>query len=509
MVVNRIILSIWKRAVVPVILIFIASVLRIWPLQSLESTLVWLTFYPAVMVAAIYGGLLAGLFATCLSCITALFLWPLLVAEPFINNSADWLGGVVFIITGTMISLVAEAMRRANIRAKRAQEAAEKANQAKSIFLSNMSHELRTPLNAILGFSALMRDDDNLSEDQCKTLDIINRSGEHLLNLINDVLDMAKIESGNIAVETEPFDLGEMILDIAELMRIRAEEKGLSLLLDQSSEFPRFVRADSAKLRQVLINLIGNAVKFTEEGGILLRLKSRPIDKSNDCLLIIEVEDTGIGIEIKDQKQIFDPFVQLGKQVNQKGTGLGLAITQRHIEMMRGSISVESASGKGSCFHIELPVARAQGNDIRAPKIKRRIIGIASGQPEYRILIVEDRMENWLLLRRLLEGIGFQVRVAENGAAGIETYLLWHPHLIWMDVRMPVMDGLEATQRIRKSEGGNEVKIIALSASVFQEERNRVLSAGMDDFVRKPYRAEEIFDCMTRNLGVNYIYAVS
>ncbi len=497
----------WQHLLAGVLLIAIASAVRIWPLPALGSTQPWLTYNPAVMIAAIYGGLAAGLFATFLAGLASVFLWPLFVSWPFLHDEAHWLGLVVFLLTGVLISSVVDAMRRANARAKLAREAAEAANRAKSVFLSNMSHELRTPLNAILGFSALMCNDPAITEDQRKTLDIINRSGEHLLSLINDVLDMAKIEAGSVIVKTTSFDLGDMLRDIIDLMQMRAEQKGLSLSVDQSSDFPRVVRADAAKLRQLIINLVANAVKYTERGGVLLRLKRKPAKDPKTVLLVVSVEDTGVGISAEDQARIFDPFIQVGRPTGEQGTGLGLAITRKYVELMGGSIGVESTPGKGSVFRMEIPVGLAEGAEVEAMDVNRgKVVGLAPGQAEYRVLIVEDRMENWLLLRRLMEGVGFSVRVAENGEEGVEAFVSWRPHLIWMDVRMPVMDGIEATRRIRQSDGGADVKIVALSASVFKEEIDNVVKAGMDDFVFKPYRPEEIFDCLERNLGVKFAY---
>jgi signal transduction histidine kinase/CheY-like chemotaxis protein len=499
----------WKihRFIVATALVALAAALRIWPLQVLGSIVVWLTFYPAVMVSAIYGGFAAGLLATGLACLTAIFLWPLLVTEPFIQVTADWIAMAVFIVNGMLMSTVAEAMLRANARAKRAQEQAEASNKAKSAFLANMSHELRTPLNAILGFSNLMRHSAGLSDDQRQTLDLINRSGEHLLSLINDVLDMAKVEAGRISVDNAPFNLRELTQDVIDLNRVRAEEKGLQLLLDQPADLPRLVDGDVAKLRQSLINLVSNAIKYTAQGQVILHVSTRPDDDPQRLWLILVVEDTGIGVAVADQARIFEPFVQLSQYTLQKGTGLGLTITRRYIELMGGLITVDSVPGQGSHFRMEIPVRRVDAASLDSVSHRpARVIGLEPGQPEFRILIVDDQEENWLLLQRLLEGVGFTVRVAENGLLGVEAFQVWHPHFIWMDLRMPVMDGLEAAQRIRMLEGGSTVKIAALTASVFKEERDRLMAAGMDDFIRKPYQMQEIFDCLTRHLGVRFRY---
>ena len=382
-----------------------------------------------------------------------------------------------------------------------ARQNAEKANRAKSVFLANMSHELRTPLNAILGFSSLLRDG-GATEQQRHDLEIINRSGEHLLALINDILDIAKIEAGRTELSISPCDLERVVQDVVDLMRVRAAEKNLALAIDKSGEVPRYVQTDGEKLREVLINLLGNAVKYTERGAIALRVKAAPDTASDRVLLRFEVEDTGIGIAPEDQSRIFDPFEQGRVIRGQKGTGLGLAITREIVRLMGGRIAVESTLGKGSCFRMEIPVVRL--DDFR-PSVSHceRVIGLEPGQPLYRVLVADDEQENWMVLDRLLQGAGFQVRVAENGEQAVDIFREWRPHFIWMDLRMPVMNGMEATARIR-SLAGTGVKIAAVTASGFESQRNEVLASGLDDYVRKPYRPEEIFACMARHLGVRY-----
>ncbi len=386
-----------------------------------------------------------------------------------------------------------------------AKDKAEAANRAKSVFLANMSHELRTPLNAILGFSSLMQKDPLVHESHKHNLHIINRSGEHLLSLLNDILDMAKIEAGQVQLENRAFDLGSMVREVFEMMRVRAEDKSLILQIDEPSEFPRYIVGDEARLRQILINLLSNAVKYTQQGEVTLRLDTKNNEHS---YLRIEVVDTGIGISVEDQQHIFDPFVQLTEHSVGKGAGLGLTITRQFVQMMGGNISLDSVPGKGSLFRVELPLVEAKESDVieERPAEMSNVTGLAPGQPEFRILIVEDQYENQLLLAKLMESVGFRIMIAENGAKGVEMFQSWHPHLIWMDRRMPGMDGIQATRRIRRLAEGDKVKIIAVTASAFEEQRKELLAAGMDDYVRKPYQAAEIYSCLSKHLGVKYLY---
>jgi signal transduction histidine kinase/CheY-like chemotaxis protein len=384
---------------------------------------------------------------------------------------------------------------------------AEAANQAKSIFLANMSHELRTPMNAVLGFSKIMQNDPEITPSQRQNLDIINRSGSHLLNLINDILDMAKIEAGRIVIEPEPFDLGELIRDIVDMMRERAESKHLHLFHEEPSGFPRFIEADPYKLRQILINLIGNSIKYTDSGGVSLRLSTRAHSEENKTWLICEIEDSGVGIELEDQNKIFEPFIQVGKNSSQKGTGLGLPITKQYIKLMGGNIEVNSQVNKGSVFRIELPVRNVSESEIMAIKPhQQQVIGLAPNQILYRLLIVDDHMEGRLLLKKILQPFGFQLREACNGLEAVEIFQQWQPHLIWMDIRMPVMDGMEATQKIRVLPNGKNTVIVALTASVFIDQRDELFKVGMDAFVSKPYRIDEIFTCLHQYLNIEFIY---
>jgi CheY-like chemotaxis protein len=370
-----------------------------------------------------------------------------------------------------------------------------------------MSHELRTPMNAVLGFSKIMQSDPDITDAQRQNLNIINRSGSHLLNLINDILDMAKIEAGRVVIEPEPFDLGEAIRDIVDMMRERAENKHLQLLHVEQSNFPRFVEADPYKLRQILINLIGNAIKYTETGTVTLSLDVKEHDEADKMWLICEVKDTGVGISPEDQEKIFEPFVQVGKNSAQKGTGLGLPITKKYISLMGGTLSVSSEAKQGSLFRIDLPVRKVTATEIMAIKPhQNQVLGLAPNQTLPRLLIVDDNLDNRLLLKKILHPFGFQLREACNGLEAVEIFQQWHPHLIWMDIRMPVMDGTEATRRIKAMPLGKNTVIVALTASVFAEQRENLFRAGVDAFISKPYRVDDIFACLHEYLKVEFIY---
>ncbi len=412
-----------------------------------------------------------------------------------------------------------ELEQRVDERTKDLQEAketADAANQAKSIFLASMSHELRTPLNAILGFSQLMTNSEKLDAKQKETLAIISRSGEHLLRLINDVLAMSKIEAGRTTLNEQKFDLYQLMDDLHVMFGLKAQEKDLQLRFKFAPDVPRFVLADEIKLRQVLINLLNNALKFTRKGFVSTSLASERLNgtimdsKSTDngeLRIHFDVEDTGPGIAQEDFENIFEAFVQpQSEQEGQEGTGLGLPISRRFIGLMGGEIAVKSEKGKGSLFSFYIRVKVVDKVDIPNIQPDRQTVSLAPNQPSYRILVADDNWDNRQLLIKMLSPFKFELREAVNGQQTVEKWNTWKPHLIFMDIQMPIMGGLEATRRIKASDKGQETIIIAITASVFEEERDRVLSAGCDDFLRKPYFKTDIVLMMEKHLGIRFIY---
>src|SRR5438309_501142 len=343
---------------------------------------------------------------------------------------------------------------------KRYEQSLQQANRAKSVFLANMSHEIRTPMNAILGFSQLMLRDQDLTPRQCQYLGTINRSGEHLLALINDILEMSKIEAGRTTLSPSTFDLPALLKDLEMMFRVRTDEKKLSFSVETVGDVPQFIVTDINKLRQIFINLIGNAVKFSEEGGVGLRVR---VDRGGaaEPSLRVEVEDTGPGISADELGKLFRHFEQTktGQQAG-TGTGLGLAISQEFVRLMGGAITVSSQVGKGSVFIIRLPLKEGEAQAVQAKDKPRHVLRLQPGQPACRVLIADDIEDNRQLLAQLLAPVGFEVRLATNGAEAVLEFEKWRPHLLLMDFRMPVMDGHEAIRRIRAMAGGGDARII-------------------------------------------------
>ena len=461
-------------------------------------------------------------------------LWGLLASYQN-SGSRQWEPAEINIVVqiGTQLGValqqaeLLEETQRQAAQLREAKDAAEVANRAKSQFLANMSHELRTPLNAILGFTQVLNRDRSLSDEQQEHLGIIMRSGEHLLELINDILEMSKIEAGRTTLNETSFDLFRLLDNLQEMLQIKAQAKGLQLIFERTPEVPQYAIADEGKLRQVLINLLGNALKFTQKGRVTLRVEVKDGETREDfsnspfpiphSRLYFEVSDTGPGIAREEIDSLFTPFSQtITSQKSSEGTGLGLSICRSFVQLMGGTIKVKSTLGEGATFQFDIPLKLAISSDIETDRSTGRVIGLAPEQSEYRILVVEDKWTNRLLLVKLLKSVGFQVREAENGQDAIALWLSWKPHLIFMDMQMPVMDGYEATKQIRQAEGKRKLGlekslpsttvIIALTASAFEEQRAVILSVGCDDFIRKPFRENVLFDAIARYLGVRYLY---
>jgi signal transduction histidine kinase/CheY-like chemotaxis protein len=453
-------------------------------------------------------------------------------AQDEIGFLAQAFNGMIAALRNSILTLEAQVAQRteqlkqqnaelaqAKALAEERSLAAEAASQAKSTFLAHMSHELRTPLNAILGFSELLTHDPNLTVEQQEHLAVIGRSGEHLLALINDVLELSRIEAGRVELRPEKFDLYLLLLGLEDMFRLRAGQKGLSLHFEQDADVPRSIYADQAKLRQVLINLLGNAVKFTAEGSITLRVSCADSTDSFQpptSILRFEVHDTGIGIPAHDLESIFEPFVQVAVGLqHQGGTGLGLAISREFVQMMGGELTAHSDGivRKGSVFAFDLPIKALGLSDEKGdaagalyPLPKRHAVRLEPGQPVYRLLIADNVATSRLLLRQLLGPLGFDLREAVNGEQVLEIFKSWQPHLIWIDLRMPTMDGHETTRRIRAMDSGRDTVIIALTSSAFQEKREAIIAEGCDDLVHKPVREAEILGALTRHLGVRFVY---
>ncbi|MFZ1947074.1 MAG: PAS domain S-box protein [bacterium] len=391
-----------------------------------------------------------------------------------------------------------------------AREAAESANRAKSVFLANMSHGIRTPMNAILGYTQILQRDKTIGRTQSEYVDIIGRSAEHLLGLINDILEMSKIEAGRAMLNPEEFDFHAMLDDIEAMLRARTAEKGLSLAVSRVEGVPRYLLADGGKVRDVVINLLGNSVKFTDRGGITVRVTSRVCrEHSADHVVSVDVADTGCGIAPDEIDRAFEPFEQTKSgRFQGSGTGLGLPISREYARMMGGDLTVESVAGMGSTFRFTFQAKAVEPADIRraAEDRARQIVGLAPDRPAPKVLVVDDDEPSREALALHLEMVGFDVHSAADGKAALEVFEQWGPDVILMDLWMPEMDGLEAMRRIKASPRGAVTPILAVTASVLEDSEKDAVAAGADGFVRKPFRKAEIFHELKRVLGIEYVY---
>lgn len=417
---------------------------------------------------------------------------------------------ISFIILAVLVSIVVtvgyrvtnreiSARIQAEERLEKAKIAAEVSNQAKSVFLSNMSHEIRTPMNAILGYAQILKREKGLSETVSNGLNVIETSGNHLLRLINDILDISKIEAGRMELSAFDFDLQNMVKEISNLFWIRCEEKGLSWKVDIFTDAAIPVYGDETKLKQSLINILGNAVKFTDTGSVSLK-----ISRSGDNLYQFEVSDTGKGVPKEAQKSIFEPFHQDAEGRAKGGTGLGLAISRKQIELMDGKLHLDSEPGKGAHFFFTLMLPPSKGEMATQILSGPQIIHLAKGA-HVKAVVADDAKLNRDILAKILGDIGIEVLVAENGKEAVELVQKHNPDIVFMDMRMPVMNGIEATQIIKKK-FGQKVKITAITASAFEHQRKIIEDTGCDDFISKPFRIDRVFDSLARLLNVGFEY---
>jgi len=384
-----------------------------------------------------------------------------------------------------------------------AKDQAETASRAKSDFLSSMSHELRTPLNAILGYAQILRRQENLTDPQRQQMEIMHSSGQHLLTLINDILDMGKIEAQKMEVEAEPFDLPSLVQQVYNLTKLQAEEKELHFDFEATGELPRYVRGDERKLRQILLNLLSNAVKYTRKGGVLLRAG---YDAPGGGAFCCEVVDTGIGIPAEKLEAVFEPFTQLATAGQPRiGTGLGLNITRRLATLMGGTLSVKSEPGKGSVFRLELPLSRIEQRDLPALATTRRIVGYLGERK--RVMVVDDTVGNTAMLVALLEPLGFRVDTALSGGEALAKVGDDPPDLVVMDLVMPDVDGLEAVRRLRVSPSWKSVKVIGASATVTKSSDKEAFVAACDAFVEKPIVVDLLLEKVGALLNLRWEYA--
>ncbi len=403
----------------------------------------------------------------------------------------------------TRLKLEVKARQLTEKELHTAKNEAEAANQAKSSFLANMSHEIRTPMNAILGYAQILQRNQTLDKTQKKNIECILHSGDHLLRIINDILDLSKIEAGKMELQPLDFDLNQTVRTVAAIIEPQCEEKNLQWRLDGLDEPSLPVHGDEFKLKQILINLLSNAVKFTESGSISLKWAT---EESNHYLF--EVIDTGQGIPANMRSRIFEPFEQAGNNKKQEGTGLGLAITRKQIELMSGNLVLKSAVGEGSRFVFTVHLPPAIGEIAPRALLGSNVSHLAKGQ-QVKALVADDDTTNRNVLSEILESVGVETFVAENGRDAVDRVRAHRPDIVFMDMRMPIMNGIEAIKEINREFPDGQIKTVAVSASALNNERKDFISVGCNDFISKPVQMEQVLACMTRLLHVEFEYEES
>jgi len=486
---------------------FLVGLLIRLSIQSIMGTkVIWLTFYPAIMISALLGGFVSGLISILYTMGFALYGWMFIGSERFIASLPDVIGAVVFVLNTVMMSLVAWGMRRANERSRAARMRAEAADKAKSVFLAQMSHELRTPFNAILGFTNQLLRAQDTSQRQSEVLGIINRSANHLLELINNVLDMSRIDAMQDVPEQKPFSVRELVADVVELLARRGEQKGLRLALDIAGDVPPMVMGDARKIRQILINLVGNAIKFSSAGTVSIGLGTLGEENGKAGWLRLTVRDEGPGIAPEHHAVIFEPFRKIDETGNVEGSGLGLAIARQLATAMGGYIEVTSELGSGACFTVDVPAPAASVAVTAEARTagQNRQRKLIPGKKTITCLVVDDSLDNRLLMRSYHEELGIPCMLAENGRQAVDLCAAKLPDLVWMDIRMSGMDGKEAMLAIKALPGAEKLPVVAVTASIFADDKVRLEASGFSAVLYKPVAIDQLTECLERFLDLRF-----
>ncbi|OHD17852.1 MAG: hypothetical protein A2Y38_13125 [Spirochaetes bacterium GWB1_59_5] len=487
---------------------FIVGLLIRLSIQPIMGTkVIWLTFYPAIMISALLGGFVSGLLSITFTLGFAVYGWMIIGSERFIASLPDVIGAVVFVLNTTMMSLVAWGMRRANERSRAARLRAEAADRAKSVFLAQMSHELRTPFNAILGFTNQLLRAQDTTQRQREVLSIISRSANHLLELINNVLDMSRIDATTRdQAELKPFSVRELLRDVVELLAKRGEQKGIELMLDIAANVPHLVVGDPRKLRQIVINLVGNAIKFSPRGTVALKLTRLDEPAGAMGWLRLSVLDQGPGIAPEFHEAIFEPFRKIDPDGSIEGSGLGLSIARQLAAAIGGTIRVASEPGQGACFTVDwpAPAASAATHTETEASDHEKTLRLAPGQPRITCLVVDDSLDNRLLMKSYHDELGLDCLLADNGRLGVELCSRRLPDFIWMDIRMSDKDGIETMRAIKALPGAEKLPVVAVTASVFAADRARLEASGFSAVLFKPVSLEQLGECLERFLDLRF-----